>query len=323
MVETFNNILDLADRFDVFFFDAYGVLWNGNSFFDGVFDSLNELISRNKIVYILSNTTKISSSAEAAYYEKGLIKGKYYNEIITSGEFTRSVLLNDNLHFNSNKNPRKCYIFGNHNKKLFNGTNYTIVDNIKDADFIYVSTVSIAEEDYNKISNEDRKFLVKLVSSKDGSWRMTDLRPLIPQIDDIIVKSGLPVLLSNPDYKAINSVVGFKEQVATLTPGTVGKYLKSKNIEVLEFGKPYIGIYEFAFSELLRNGISVDKSKICMVGDTLRTDVKGANNAGINSVLCIETGITADELKSGKNIDDLIKEENVKVDYFINCVGNC
>jgi predicted HAD superfamily phosphohydrolase YqeG len=34
-----------------------------------------------------------------------------------------------------------------------------------------------------------------------------------------------------------------------------------------------------------------------MIGDTLRTDIKGAKNAGIKAILCTETGVTANEVK--------------------------
>ena len=58
-----------------------------------------------------------------------------------------------------------------------------------------------------------------------------------------------------------------------------------------------------------------------MIGDTLRTDIKGANNAGIKSVLCLETGITKNEIDNGTELEDLIKNEGVVVDYLIKSVS--
>lgn len=322
MTKTFNNILDIKNDFDVFFFDAYGVLWDGGEFYDKVKENLSKLLELNKTVFIISNTTKVSSSAESGYLKHGLIKNIHYNEVVTSGEFAKNILSNNELHFITNKNPKKCYIFGDKNDKLFTGSNYIVVDDINDADFIYISTVSLTKDEYNNVPQEYKKFLFQLTSKLDGSWRMTDLEPLIEKIENIIVKSKLPVLICNPDYSAINSVIGLDEKIATLTPGAIGKYLKDKGNEIVMTGKPQVGIYNFAFEKLKKYNSSIDKTRICMVGDTLRTDIKGANNAGIKSVLCVKTGITSLQINDGAKLDDLIKEENVAVDYFINSVGN-
>ena len=65
------------------------------------------------------------------------------------------------------------------------------------------------------------------------------------------------------------------------------------------------------------------KSKICMIGDTVRTDVKGAVNSGIVPVLCVETGVTALELSKGNTVKNLCENENIDVQQVIeiNSVG--
>ena len=57
------------------------------------------------------------------------------------------------------------------------------------------------------------------------------------------------------------------------------------------FGKPYAEHFEACLREL---GIS-DKSRVAMVGDALETDVLGAMNAGISSVL-VASGIHGEAL---------------------------
>ncbi|MDR1425676.1 MAG: HAD hydrolase-like protein [Rickettsiales bacterium] len=66
--------------------------------------------------------------------------------------------------------------------------------------------------------------------------------------------------------------------------------------EVLEFGKPDRGVYEIIFNDIESRGIRIDKSRIFMVGDTIGTDILGAQNVGIESCLCTETGVTANEV---------------------------
>jgi len=58
-------------------------------------------------------------------------------------------------------------------------------------------------------------------------------------------------------------------------------------------GKPLPDVYETAFKLL---GIA-DKKRILAVGDSIRTDIAGANAAGIDS-LFVATGIHAEELSA-------------------------
>ena len=321
MVKSNNNILDLADKFDIFFFDAFGVLWNGTSFFDGALASLKKLIDMGKTVFILSNSTKVSDDARKSYLKHGLIKNIHYNEIITSGEYLRFVLLNKKLSFKQNKDPKNYYCFGKNNKKLFEGTKYNIVNNLDEADFIYLSSLSLTKEDFEKAPDNLKKYFVRLKESKDESYRATNLELLLPKIDEIIVKSGLPVLSGNPDLTALVGVLESDEPVSIITSGSVAEYLQNRNVEVVEVGKPHIEIFEFALSKLEKYVVKVNKEKICMVGDTLRTDIKGANNIGIKSVLCVATGITAEALKNGCKLNNLVVQSNTSVDYTIKGVG--
>ena len=320
MNKIYDNILEIKDLFDIFIFDAYGVLYNGLDFFDHVKEVMEELIKENKKVCILSNSPQISSSVKEKYDKCGLGE-KQYTELITSGEFCRNLLKNNKIQFKTNKNPKKYYVFGKQNNKLFEGLNYIQVNNINDADFIYLSALYFSDEEYNKMNNEDKKKVVAI--KKDNGinpWRAMDIDILMPKIKKII-DSKKPVLNCNPDYRACEGLVD-GSTAFVLTPGSVAKVLKENDVEVVEFGKPYREIYDFVFNVLKSKGINTDeKDRICMVGDTLRTDIKGANNAGIKSVLCLETGITANELDNGKSLDELIKNKGAKVDYIIRGVA--
>lgn len=319
-MEHCNNILDLKDRFDIFIFDAYGVIWDGSNFYKGSKETMAELVTNGKVVYILSNTTKLSEDTEEKYKEKGLIKGIHYNRIVTSGDATREALLNDDLHFDSNPNAKKVYQFGTPNKKIFEGTDYVIVENIKDAELIYISAPQLTDEEYNSL--EDKKGLVE-AKTKDGQprkWNSTTLEPFTEKIK-ILLQSKLPVLNANPDYTALEGIKNSDEKAFVIRQGSITEVLREMGSEVIEYGKPNIEIFDYVFHVLSKNDISTaDKTRICMIGDTLRTDIKGANNAGIVSVLCTDVGVTADEIKKGKKLEDLIAKEDVVVDYTIKTI---
>jgi HAD superfamily hydrolase (TIGR01459 family) len=315
-MQKFNNLLEIKDEFDIFIFDAFGVFYNGKNFFDNSIETMEQLMKDNKLVYILSNSPSVSEKSIENYNKKGLIKNKHYHDIITSGEYARHILINKELSFKKNKHPHKYYLFGRQNIELFKDTEFIQVDNFKDADFIYNSLILFNKDDYDKSNNEYKKYIVQ---RNETEYFLTSIDPIKHLLNDII-KTGLPIFSCNPDYKSIEGLLnGGKTSI--ITQGSIVKYLAENGMEVVEYGKPYKEIYEYMFN-IVKKKINFDKNRICMVGDTLRTDIKGANNVGIKSVLCIETGITADELKQGgKNLEVMVKDENVVVDYVISSVG--
>ncbi len=71
-------------------------------------------------------------------------------------------------------------------------------------------------------------------------------------------------------------------------------WLKHQNviIEPIFLGKPYPDIYKFALERL---GLSDSPKQAIMLGDSLRSDIAGANRCGITSALLL-TGITTEEM---------------------------
>ena len=67
-------------------------------------------------------------------------------------------------------------------------------------------------------------------------------------------------------------------------------------IEPIYLGKPYAAIYEHTQYELERRfGVEPEPERILMLGDSLASDVRGANRAGFTSALVL-TGITTPEM---------------------------
>ena len=72
--------------------------------------------------------------------------------------------------------------------------------------------------------------------------------------------------------------------------GSLAELYSELGGEVELFGKPYLRTYLMA-KEVLGLG---DTARILAVGDSMRTDIKGANNAGIDNIL-VASGIHAEE----------------------------
>jgi HAD superfamily hydrolase (TIGR01459 family) len=96
---------------------------------------------------------------------------------------------------------------------------------------------------------------------------------------------GLPMVCANPDWEVIRD--GAREICA----GAIAKAYVRMGGDVRYHGKPDREIYDACLAPLG----SVDRGRVLALGDSLRTDVAGAQGAGIDAVF-VAGGIHATEL---------------------------
>ena len=78
-------------------------------------------------------------------------------------------------------------------------------------------------------------------------------------------------------------------------------------------GKPFPTIFELAMNRINElSGRHIPLSKIGMVGDTLHTDILGANSFGLKSILMTKHG-----LLKNVNVGKMIKRTNIIPDYIV------
>lgn len=154
-------------------------------------------------------------------------------------------------------------------------------------------------------------------SMKDADFTLVSLLPAGAREADYThlleeAKSRyLPLYCANPD-----KVVNIGDELH-LCAGAIGDMYEEMGGEVLWYGKPFMPIYE----EVFRHLQSMDKKRICAVGDSLRTDIRGANNAGID-VLWNLVGIHWEELRhtneEGENVahPDLLRSSLLDYDVM-------
>lgn len=115
-----------------------------------------------------------------------------------------------------------------------------------------------------------------------GSATWTDDRQAL--LERALASRPRPVLVGNPD------IVAPRDTGFSVEPGYYAHRLSRSTTVVPEFfGKPYANIFELAFARLGR----VDRSRVVMVGDSLHTDILGAQAAGIASALIAGYGFFA------------------------------
>jgi HAD superfamily hydrolase (TIGR01459 family) len=101
---------------------------------------------------------------------------------------------------------------------------------------------------------------------------------------------SLPMICANPD------VVVERGDKLVYCAGAIADPYAAAGGEVIYAGKPYRPIYEqaLALAEAARGG-SVERHRLLAIGDSVRTDLKGAAAFGIDC-LFVTAGIHAEEL---------------------------
>jgi len=316
----YNNLTAIAEKFDIFIFDAYGVFWEGNGFYAGSREVMADLIKQGKTVAIVSNSSAISDDLRISYQKRGLIYGEHYNYLISSGDLLLHHLRIGDIRFEKCENPLKYYVIGKPHSKAFIGTKYQQVETLNNADFVYIGVPYVYADTIKKYpQSADYFWPVRL--DENGNiceWDTLTAEPF----NDIVqqtVDLNLPVLNANPDFTAKEGhhLVPNSNAVFVVRNGMIAQMFRNLGAEVLEYGKPHKNIYDFVFAKLHSDGISIDKNRTCMIGDTVRTDIKGGINAGITPILCIETGVTAEDIHGGQSVENLCAKENIDVKQII------
>lgn len=285
-MQTINSLIDIANSVDVFFIDVFGVLWSGEAFYPDALNVCEQLMRLNKCIYILSNATTINEHFKEKHTANGFIQGIHYTDVITSGDVLKNKL--DTQHFLDEVTGSefgKYLLVGRPNDKLLASVLSRQTSNIDEAKAIYLGALQTKD------------------STQDIHYATID--PFVPMVEEAL-KKGLPAICSNPDYFAFHGT--FRH----VTQGSLGKWYEEHGGKVYWIGKPYQNIYDYALKIA-----DVRPDKCAMVGDTIRTDILGGQQAGMKTVLILETGITQDLLNKGATLQDVEKEEGATPDYIL------
>jgi len=114
------------------------------------------------------------------------------------------------------------------------------------------------------------------------------------------IHTSKKMICTNPD------LIVDRGEIREFCAGSVAKIFEELNGEVIYFGKPYPPVYELS--------AKIKNRKVLCIGDNLNTDIKGANIQNFDSLL-IGGGIHRNEI-SDKNLKNLIKTHEVKIDYI-------
>ena len=274
------GISEISDKFDVYFIDLWGVIHNGVQCYPEALKVLEKLKEQNKKIVLISNAPRPAAVVKVFLETIGL-KSSCYDFLVTSGDITRE------------------YISLNSSKKNFYHLGPT-----RDIDLFKDLNVSLT-------SKEECEEIICTGLVSDEEEKLQDYKTLL----DFFLNKKIPLICANPD-----EVVARGEKIV-FCAGALANQYKQEGGVVRYFGKPYSEIYSFALKKIRAHKDFKDKKKIntLVIGDNIKTDIKGANLSNLDSVLILN-GIYKDFFRDGTvNFDQLkdsVNLKDVKINYF-------
>lgn len=256
MTQIFAGLAPLAPRYDAFILDLWGVLHDGVQPYPGVEDCLRQLKAAGKKICLLSNAPRRLPSTLDKLAGMGLSPG-LWDGLVTSGEATHLALRDPPDDWHAALGPRLYHLGPPRDNDVYEGLRFTIVERPDQAD--WVLNTGIDDFDETLDDYEDRLAACAV--------------------------ARLPMLCANPDLIV---VVGGKLAICA---GLLAQRYAALGGVVRYHGKPHRQVYQRCF-ELLGGP---DRSRVLAIGDSLKTDIAGAVQAGIDGAL-ITGGIHREEL---------------------------
>ncbi|MBP7251866.1 MAG: TIGR01459 family HAD-type hydrolase [Alphaproteobacteria bacterium] len=249
----------IADRYEAFVFDLWGVLHDGTALFAGVLPVFAGLRAAGKKIGILSNSPRPVVFAAANIANKfSLRQGEHYDALLTSGQLAYEALQERGDAWLSRLGQRCLTIGPAHETAPYLALGLQAAAEPENADFILCTGVAPGKE---KLSDYEPQF---------SRWR----------------EAGLPLLCANPDRTVMR---GTRLGIAG---GSIAEAYRTAGGDVRDdFGKPYESVFKRIITELQST-----PTRCLMIGDNLHTDIWGANSAGLRS-MWITTGVHAPELE--------------------------
>ncbi len=278
-----SGISKIVDDYDFFILDIWGVIHDGVTLYPEVIETLKFLRSKRKKICLLSNAPRRADKVQE-FLNKMLITNDYYDFIVTSGEAVFNSL--EENYKNNFKDFGKKYFYIGPKKDidLIKDLNYSLVETARDADFVIATG-------FDSDSSTIEEKISQILSAK---------------------KYNLPMICANPDLIVVR-IDGSK----MLCAGVIAKEYEKIDGQVVYFGKPFSKVYETAIDCFQKKFFQeIDRKKIIAIGDGLETDIKGADNFKIDSILVLG-GILSNQLEinfkniTGNNFIDEAKKSKI------------
>ena len=266
--------------------DQWGTLHNGTEVYPGVLDTLENLKKRGKQIILISNSGKRAEENIDRLQSLG-IHSNLFDHVVTSAETTwRS--LNERNQAQFQNLGEKYFLMNRHDDlSVANGLdNLVRVESVEEADFI-------------------------LLTGSDAPEKTMDhyYEPLLKEAS----RRRLRMMCANPE-KMIT--IGDQNYMGS---GEIARRYEECGGVVTYIGKPFPSIFQYALT-LFDN---LYPSQVCVIGDSLSNDIRGAKYLDMDCAL-IAGGMHKGSFAKVQNRTDihkmlkvLAKNYGVEPTYFI------
>jgi HAD superfamily hydrolase (TIGR01459 family) len=206
-------------------------------------------------IVILITNAPRQSEVVARQLEKLHVPVETYDGIVSSGDVTRAVI-------EARPGQSVCHIGPERDRSIFTGVDMRLAP-LERADYVVCSG----------LDNDD------VETPQDYRARL-----------ETMLARKLFMVCANPD------VVVERGDRLVYCAGAIADLYATMGGEVLYAGKPYRPIYDLALAKAqAAAGRKVAASRVLAIGDSVRTDLKGARSVGVD-FLFVTSGIHAEEL---------------------------
>lgn len=253
-MQRIDNFKSIIDRYEIIFFDAFGVLKNYEGLVPGIEKTFEYLAKQGKEYYIVTNDASRSPVELAQSYHKKGLTVIDPERIISSGMLTKEYLdlkVKDGI-VAFLGTPESAHYIDNEGRHT-----------------MPVSAVNS--------SNIDTVNALVFMDDEGFNW-FEDINKAV----NILRKRPIPAIVANTDYAyplTATDIAVAIGGIANMVESIVGK-------EFIRFGKPDSQMFMFAY-DMIRERRPINKKDIVMVGDTLFTDIMGGNKFGLDTVLVL------------------------------------
>jgi len=245
---------ELLARYEVLFCDVWGVLHDGHHAFTGACDALLRFRTKGGTVILVSNAP-VPKERVAAMLDLRAVPREAYDDIVASGEIA--------LRHIAEKGYTRLFAIGPTDR----------------------DAATFARLPARPVALEEAQAILCTGLNDDRTETADDYRELLARARAL----NLPLVCANPDL--VVDVGGHQ----FICAGAVADLYERMDGEVFWAGKPHANAYDTAqgVAEAIR-GAQVERTRILAIGDSLRTDLKGAEAAGIDAIF-VASGIHRDE----------------------------
>lgn len=255
------TVSELIHRYDVFFLDAYGVLVNAQGALPGAAEFLAALRTAGKEILLLSNdASRLPVTSSRRYAGFGISLSA--QQILTSGQLLPAYFSEAGLQ------GKRCIVLGTADSREYT----TLAGGV----------VTLADDDNAEV--------IILADDDDYPFLETVNAAITVLMRRLSRGQTTHLVMPNPDVLFPNGMDSFgicSGAIALMFEAAAKLRYPSRQVRAVPLGKPHRPMFEAALARFADR----DRQQMVMVGDQLGTDILGANQVGIDSVLVL-TGLS-------------------------------